>query len=160
MKETRGCSPDTCNVRLGSFRVFLTLLYATAGRLDEIRSIKTCHPHLDVEKPYVILIGKREKIRTAYLLPKVASYIRVYLKSFHGDPPNPEAYLFYSRVGGMNERLSEAALAKRIKICAAAAHEKCPDVPLDAHAHQFRHYVESGKMVSDKEKRRISANSF
>jgi len=130
MKETRRCSPDTCNVRLGPFRmflqflgskdiefrylyleareikrqkcakkkingftreaveamlavpgpstktgkrglVFLTLLYATAGRLDEIRSIKICHLHLNVEKPYVILIGKREKMRTAYLLLKV-----------------------------------------------------------------------------------------
>ena len=198
MKETRGCSPDTCNVRLGSFRmflrflgsrdiefqylyqeareikrqkcakkkvngftreaveamlavpdpstatgkrdlVFLTLLYATAGRLVEIRSIKICHLHLDSEKPYLILIGKREKMRTAYLLPKVVSYIRVYLKSFHSDPPDPEAYLFYSRVGGVYGRLSEPALAKRIRICAAAAHEKCPDVPLDAHAHQFRH---------------------
>ncbi|MGI6064848.1 tyrosine-type recombinase/integrase [Blautia sp.] len=30
-------------------------------------------------------------------------------------------------------------MAKRIKICAETAHERCPDVPLDAHAHQFRH---------------------
>lgn len=52
---------------------------------------------------------------------------------------DPDAYLFYSRVSGMHGRLSEPALAKRIKLCAAAAHEKCPDVPLDAHAHQFRH---------------------
>lgn len=198
MKETRRCSPDTCNVRIGSFRmflqflgsrdiefqylyqearevrrqkcikkkvngftreaveamlavpdpstvtgkrdlVFLTLLYATAGRLDEIRSIKICHLHLDAEKPYVTLVGKRGKMRTAYLLPKVVSYIQIYLKSFHNDPPDPDAYLFYSRVSGMHGRLSEPALAKRIKLCAAAAHEKCPDVPLDAHAHQFRH---------------------
>ena len=33
----------------------------------------------------------------------------------------------------------DMALAKRIKICAEAAHKRCPDVPLDAHAHQFRH---------------------
>ena len=51
---------------------------------------------------------------------------------------------FIPRVGNKKEKkkkkkLTEAALAKRIKICAARAHEICPDVPLDAHAHQFRH---------------------
>ena len=104
--------------------VFLTLLYATAGRLDEIRSIKIRHLHLDGKKSYVNLIGKRDKIRTAYLLPKVVSYIKVYLDAFHENPPDSEAYLFYSRVGGKRTKLSEPALAKRIKICAEAAHAK------------------------------------
>lgn len=114
-------------------------MYATAGRLDEIRSIKIRHLHLDGKKPYVNLIGKRDKIRTAYLLPKVVAYIKVYLSAFHDGIPDPDAYLFYSRVGGKYTKLSEPALAKRIKICAEAAHKRCPDVPLDAHAHQFRH---------------------
>ena len=38
-----------------------------------------------------------------------------------------------------NRRTSEPALDKRIKLCAKIAHEKCPEVPLGAHAHQFRH---------------------
>lgn len=198
LKGSRNCSPETCNVRLGSLRVFLeflgnkdieylylyqesqkikrqkcikkkisgfsrdavaailaapdistktgrrdlvflTLLYATAGRLDEIRSIKIRHLYLDGKKPYVNLIGKRDKIRAAYLLPKVVAYINAYLKVFHDDPPDPGAYLFYSRVGGKYTKLSEPALAKRIKIYAEKAHEKCPEVPLNAHAHQFRH---------------------
>lgn len=198
VKRIRNCSPETCNVRLGSLRVFLeflsdkdieylylyqeaqkikrqkctkkkvsgftrdavaamlavpdvstktgkrdlvflTLLYATAGRLDEIRSIKIQHLHLEGKKPYVNLIGKRDKIRTAYLLPKVVAYINAYLDAFHDGSPDPEAYLFYSRVGGKYTKLSEPALAKRIKICAETAHESCPEVPLDAHAHQFRH---------------------
>ena len=36
--------------------VFLTVLYAAAGRLDEIRSIKISHIHLDDPKPYLILL--------------------------------------------------------------------------------------------------------
>ena len=119
--------------------VFIALLYATAARLDEIRSLKICQLHLHAEKPYVNLIGKGGKIRTAYLLPKIVSYIKIYLRDFHDSIPDPDAYLFYSRVGNKKEKLTEAALAKRIKICAARAHEICPDVPLDAHAHQFRH---------------------
>lgn len=153
LKETRQCSADTCNVRLGSLRVFLeylgekdieylylyqeakkikrqkctkkkvcgltrnavaamlsapdlstrtgkrdvvflTVLYATAGRLDEIRSIKISHIHLDEPKPYIILLGKGGKMRTAYLLPRAVANIRIYLKEFHGEKPEPEAYLF------------------------------------------------------------------
>ena len=198
LKEIRHCSRDTCNVRLGSLRVFLeflgdkevefmylfleskkikrqkcvkkkvngltrnavsailkapdlstrtgkrdivflTILYATAGRLNEVRSIQISHIHLDEKKPYIIFFGKREKIRTAYLLPRAVSSIRVYLREFHGENPNPQAFLFYSRVGGIFSKLSEPALDKRIKICAQVAHKICPEVPINTHAHQFRH---------------------
>jgi len=211
LKEERKCCPDTCNVRLGSLRVFLeflgnkdieymylyqeartikrqkcakkkvngltreavaamleapdlatktgkrdivflTVLYATAARLDEIRSIKISHLHLDAQKPYINLYGKGEKMRTAYLLPRAVAHIRVYLTEFHGSSPEPDAYLFYSRVGGMYTKLTEPALDKRIKIYAKIAHDKCQDVPLNAHAHQFRHakashWIEDGLNV-------------
>ena len=52
--------------------VFLTLLYATAGRLDEIRSIKITHIHLHTIKPYVNLQGKGNKTRTAYLCQELS----------------------------------------------------------------------------------------
>lgn len=198
LKDVRRCSPETCNIRLGSMRVFLeflgskdvgfmylyqeaklikrqkcrkkkaegltreavaailaapdpstrtgkrdlvflTLLYATAARFDEILSIKLSHLYIDVTKPYVNLYGKGSKIRTAYLLPRAVEHIRVYMKAFHEPVPDPEAYLFYSRVGGKYVKLTEPALDKRIKIYAADAHKKCPEVPLDTHAHQFRH---------------------
>lgn len=198
LKEERRCSPDTCNVRLGSLRVFLeflgskdisllylyqeargikrrkcaqkkvsgltrsavaaileapdlstrigkrdivflTVLYATAGRLDEILSIKISHMYLDSPKPYITLYGKGEKVRTSYLLPRVVAHIKIYLKEFHDAEPDPEAYLFYSRVGGKYAKLTEPALDKRLKIYAKKAHEKCEDVPLNTHAHQFRH---------------------
>ena len=38
--------------------VFLILLYATATRLDEIRSIKLSDIHLEAAKPYITLHGK------------------------------------------------------------------------------------------------------
>lgn len=78
-------------------------------------------------------------MRTAYLLPRAVAHIQIYLKEVHGENADPEAYLFYSRIGGKHTKLSEPALDKRIKICAKIAHERCAEVPLDAHAHQFRH---------------------
>jgi site-specific recombinase XerD len=117
----------------------LMMLYGTAGRIGEILSVKVEHLHLDAPKPYVNLYGKGGKMRTAYLLPRVVSNILGYLRESHGAKPNPDDYLFYSRVGGIRGKLTEPAVDKRIKKYAASANEKCKDVPLGTHAHQFRH---------------------
>lgn len=196
LKTKRGCSPETCNVRLGSLRAFLkylgkqeasllylsnaasqitrrktlrkkvcgiskpavaalldapdlstatgrrdlallVLMYSTAARIDEILSLKVGNLQLDAAKPYANIIGKGGKIRTMFLLPRAVGHIRAFLKEFHGDTPDAAAYLFYSRCGG--GKISQPAISKRIKIYAAAAHESCPDVPPDLHAHQIRH---------------------
>ncbi len=195
----RKCCPDTCNVRLGSLRVFLkylgdnditllylynesktikrqkclkkkvkgltreavssifeevktttktgrrdftflSLLYGTAARIGEILSLQMEQLHLDSAKPYIILHGKGGKTRTAYLLPRMVEITRRYVQEFHGNSPNPKSYLFYTRVGGTRGvMLTEAAIDKRIKIYAASANKKNPEVPLKTHAHQFRH---------------------
>ncbi|WP_368390464.1 tyrosine-type recombinase/integrase [Thomasclavelia ramosa] len=198
LSEERNCCPDTCNVRLGSLRVFLQflgekdiaylflyqeaklvkrkkcikkkvegltrkavtailneadlssktgrrdytllmMLYGTAARIGEILAVKIKHLNLDSKKPFVHLHGKGGKRRTAYLLPRAANNIRGYIREFHGANPNPDDFLFYSRVGGSKGMLTEPAIDKRIKKYSAAAHTKCCEVPLGTHAHQFRH---------------------
>jgi len=199
LKEIRGCSPDTCNVRLGSFRVFLEflssreidfihliqearlimkqksvkkkvsrltrdavsamllvpdlttaagkrdlvlmiLLYATAARIDEILSLKIKHIHVSEKKEsYVTIVGKGQKIRTLLLLQQAAAHLGQYINDIHGDSPDSEAYLFYSKIGGVYAKLTVAAVDKRLKVHAVSAHEKCPDVPLKFHSHLFRH---------------------
>lgn len=211
MSITRGCCPDTCNVRLGSLRVFLEyfgsrdvgflylyqesktikrqkcvkkkvdgltrnavtaimnepdietntgrrdftllmMLYGTAARIGEILSIKVAHLHIDSPKPYVNLYGKGGKMRTAYLLPRIVGNIMGYLREFHGANPNPDDFLFYSRVGEFRGKLTAPAIDKRIKKHAVSAHEKCKEVPLGTHAHQFRHakashWIEDGMNI-------------
>ncbi len=211
LKEKRNCSPDTCNVRLASIRVFLEflgsrdvsliylyldaknikrqkcahkkvnglsreavtamlsvavpstktgkrdlvfliLLYATAARLDEILSIRIKHLYLKVQKSYVTIIGKGGKTRTLYLLPKAVAHIEKYISHEHEASEDPEAYLFFSRVGGKYGKLTEVAIDKRLKLYAKEAHTKCRDVPLNIHAHQFRHakashWIEDGLNV-------------
>ena len=117
----------------------MIIIYSTAARMDEILSLKTKQLHLDVEKPNVTIIGKGSKIRTLYLLPKAVAHLRKYLKEFHGDAPNPEAYVFYSRNTGSHGKMSQTAVNKQLKKHARAAHEMCDEVPLDIHAHQLRH---------------------
>lgn len=117
----------------------MIITYSTASRIDEILSLKTEQLHLDAEKPNVTIIGKGSKIRTLYLLPKAVAHLKKYLKEFHGDTPNPEAYVFYSRNTGSPGKMSQTAVNKQLKKHARAAHEMCDEVPWDLHAHQLRH---------------------
>lgn len=198
LADTRGCSPETCNIRLASLRVFLKYLggkeismlhisevasgiqrrketrkkvkgmskdavralmtapdtsttagrrdlalivtmYSTAARIDEILSIKVGQLHLDARNPNVNIIGKGNKIRTLYLLPKAVAHLKSYLKDFHGAVPAPDAYVFYSRNAGPRGKMSQMAVSKRLKLHAETAHKSCVEVPLDFHAHQLRH---------------------
>lgn len=198
LAANRGCSPETCNNRLASLRVFLKylgsrgiqflylyndasaidrrkcqkkkveglnrdavkalmacpdtktasgrrdltfmiLLYSTAARLDEMLSLKTGQLHLEQDKPNATIIGKGNKVRTLYLLPKAVVYLIKYMKEFHGSDPNPESYVFYSRNTGSAGKLTQPAIAKMLRKYAQTAHESCSDVPLTLHAHQFRH---------------------
>lgn len=132
--------------------VFLTILYATAARMDEVLSIKIGHVNLDASKPYIILYGKGGKLRTSYLLPRAVALLRKYMKEVHGTSPDTERLLFYSRVGGNYKKLTEAAMDKRIKIYAKIAHDKCKEVPLNNHTHLFRHakashWIEDGLSI-------------
>lgn len=144
-------APDT-STRIGRRDlVFLTLLYATAARLDEIRSIKLGDIHLEAAKPYIILHGKGQKLRTAYLLPRAVVLLKAYIKETCGAAAGTDSLLFSSRVSG-HGKLTEAALDKRIKIYAAKANSMCKDVPLKTHAHLFRHakashWIEDGLSI-------------
>lgn len=199
LRDERGCSPETCNIRLSSIRTFLSfvqekdislaylyeasktiqrlptpkrkvngltknavnaildvpnlnteiglrdfcfimLTYSTACRLDEILSLKIKDVHLEGRKPYINIFGKGQKQRVAYLLPRIVSNLKTYIFRFHGKSPQSESYLFFSPMGNNCERkLTEPAMDKRLKMYAKAAHEKCADVPLNLHCHQFRH---------------------
>jgi site-specific recombinase XerD len=145
-------APDLATTAGRRDLVLMVLLYATAARLGELLALKVGQLRLDGPKPHVTVTGKGNKNRTLYLLPRAVSHIRKYLAEAHGDAPDPDARLFYSRVGGKHAQLTQPAVAKRLKKHAAAAHRQCPEVPLGLHAHQFRHgkashWIEDGLNV-------------
>jgi len=198
LRNKRGNSPETCNTRLASLRVFVKYLgkqdvkylhlaqsasqidrrktsapkvvgmskqavlallsapdastkagrrdialmvtmYGTAARLNEILSLKIEHLHLDVTKPYVTLIGKGDKIRTLYLLPKTVAHLKAYLADAHGKNPLADSYVFYSRNKGPSGKMCQNAVNKQLKKHALTARMTCKDVPESIHAHQLRH---------------------
>jgi site-specific recombinase XerD len=196
LMESRGCSPETCNSRLGSLRAFLNylakreksfsylafgalqieriqgtpkkvealskdavrallrtpdlstktgrrdaallmLMYGTAARINEILSLKVGHLHLKTKKPCVDIIGKGGKQRTLYLLPNSVAHLTNYLEEFHGKTPNSESYVFYS--SGDGGKMSQIAIANRLKKYAEIAHKECLDAPPTLRSEQLRH---------------------
>ena len=131
--------PDTSTRTGRRDTAFMVLLYSTAARIDELLDMKVKQLNLKSRKPYATVIGKGKKIRTLYLLPKTVAHIQKYLEEFHGESPDGEAYLFYSRNTGRYGKMSQTAVDKFIKKYAGKCHIKCPDVPIKLHAHNFRH---------------------
>jgi len=131
--------PDTSTRTGRRDLVLLIVMYSTAARIDEILSMKIKHLHLETDKPNVIVIGKGSKIRTLYLLPKAVAHLKKYLKEFHSERPNPESYIFYSRNTGVAGKMSPEAVNKQLKKYAVSAYAFCDEVPVNLHAHQFRH---------------------
>jgi len=132
-------TPDTSTVTGRRDLALIVTIYSTAARINEVLSMKIGQLHLDAKKPNVNIIGKNNKIRTLYLLPKAVAHIKRHIMEHHGEAPNPDAYVFYSRNSGLYGKLSQTAVSKRLKQHASVANQSCSEVPSDLHAHQLRH---------------------
>lgn len=119
--------------------VFMIVMYNTACRLDELRSLQLKHIHLEGPNPCIRVVGKGSKVRTIPLLPRSVAHLRKYIDITFKEHYDSEAYLFYSRVKGMHSRMSETAIEKMITKYAVKAHNICPEIPLNLHPHQIRH---------------------
>lgn len=134
------------------YTLMLTL-YSTAVRINELLSLKIGNIFTDGLKPRIIVIGKGRKKRPIPLLAKPMQYIKQYLAECHPNPNNPEALLFYSKSKGIYAPMSAENVNKLLKRYAAIANKNCKDVPLDLHAHQFRHakashWLENGMNIA------------
>ena len=132
-------APDVNTVSGRRDLALIIAIYSTGARLDEVLSMKIGQLHLECKKPNITVIGKGNKVRTLYLLPKAVAHLKHYVKEHHGDTPDLNAYVFYSRNTGRHGMLSQTAVNKRLKLHAATAHQVCQDVPKGVHAHQLRH---------------------
>ena len=119
--------------------VFMTVMYCTACRLDELLSLQLKNIHLDSKNPYVTFIGKGKKVRTVPLLPKASAHLEKYIETVFGQHKDPEAYLFYSRVKGTHSKMSATAAEKLITKNALIARRSCNEIPENFHPHQLRH---------------------
>lgn len=133
-----------CTTRTGKrdYAMF-TFMYDTGCRIGEELNIKVKDLYLYVDRPYVIVNGKGDKKRPLILSEKTVEIIRIYIKMFFGNNPNPEGFLFYSTHGGIFRQVSVDAVNNRLYIISEKANKKCTEVPIHMHCHQIRHSAAS-----------------
>ena len=120
--------------------VLILFLNETGARLNETISVRMRDIHTDSKgKVTVTVTGKGGYIRTLYLTPVLTRKLKEYILRFHGETPDAQAYLFFSRIKGKHEKITARAVQKRVKELALTAHENCEEVPVDLHPHNYRH---------------------
>lgn len=79
------------------------MLYDTSVRVQELADLNLSSLHLDVQNPFVTLIGKGRKSRNVLLLHKTVLHLNEYLEEFH--PNFIENPLFFSILDNRPHRL-------------------------------------------------------
>lgn len=131
----------------------MLLLYSTAVRINELLNLKLDNIVMNCAKPHIIVIGKGRKKRPIPLLTKPVQYLKRYLTKYHPKQSDVNALLFCSKSKGIYVPMSAENVNKMLKKYAIIAYEKCKDVPLNLHAHQFRHakashWLENGMNIA------------
>lgn len=121
------------------YTLLISMLYTMALRMDEVLSIRIKDMRLDARKPYVTVVGKGRKARTAYFMKATLRMLHKYIARMHGSNPSPDAYLFYAKSGGEFCKASARGVNKQLAVYAVRARESCPEVPEHIHSHHFRH---------------------
>ncbi len=124
-------APDTHTNRGYRNRVILEILYDTAVRRSEIRSIKL--PDLDLESGYILIHGKGNKERVVPLSERVCELIRNYILFVRinfliGDDPG---YLILNRWG---EQMTPSAVYEVVRSCL-----RLSGIKKKVSTHSFRH---------------------
>lgn len=119
-------------------QMILILMYDTAARVSEIRSIKLTNLHLNTQIPYVTLLGKGRKYRNVPLMDKTLVHLKKYLLEFHDSNPSGDNPLFYSIVHNQMHELSSDTLEKMIKKYANECRNNGKQMPESVHCHMMR----------------------
>ena len=119
-------------------RIFMTVLYDTAARVQELLDVCICDLHIGSESPYIILHGKGKKTRLVPLMDKTVSHLSIYLSRFHMNSKDKEN-LFYIERKGKLTAMSPDNVEKFVKKYGKEARNKNNEVPEHLYPHMFRH---------------------
>ena len=118
---------------------FMIILYDTGGRIQEIIDIKI-NEIKHGKTPSVLLHGKGGKDRIVPLMERTMEHFKHYMSVFHPNKSYAsDDYLFYSQKSCMISKICDDTIRVRMNIYAAAAREKCGEVPEHVHPHLWRH---------------------
>ncbi len=130
-------APDA-NTRIGiRDRFYLTMMYDSAGRSDEILSLKVQDLTITGETSKIHVIGKGGKSRMIPISEKATALMRQYLKLFH-PVQEKNQYLFYVESNGQKRIMSADNAARIMKKYELIVKQKHPNLP-HLHPHLWRH---------------------
>lgn len=126
---------------------FMIHAYETGGRIEELLNMKLKDLIDGSSGLQVRLHGKGDKTRFVPFHEDVRPHLEAYLAEFHPDK-DPEAYLFYTRHGGMATKMAPRTVNSFLAKYAAEIQEKDEDFPAALHCHMFRHSLGMGMFKS------------
>lgn len=131
--------PGTKTLTGLKYTAIMGFQYGTGTRIDEVLSTRLGDINLDCAKPSAVVTGKGRKTRVVNIPAKTAKILRKYIKTFHGDAVDQDAFLFYSDIKGKYSKMTSAAYQKQIGVYARRANAKDPTCPAHVRTHQLRH---------------------
>lgn len=117
-------------------RMLLILTYELGMRISEVTNLTLASLHLDIDNPYVTVVGKGNKTRQVPITNKTVMHLHEYLKEFNND--NQSTPLFYLMRDGIPHKLSVDAIEKVIKKAARISRINCTEIPNNVHCHLIR----------------------
>ena len=119
---------------------FMTLMYDTAARCQEMLDLRWKDFELDTSHPYVRLYGKGGKVRTVPLMEKTVRFLYFYAEKFNpGSALKDDKPVFYTTIHGKQNQMSPDTVASFMKKYGELAKQDCTDIPDRVHPHQLRH---------------------
>jgi len=119
---------------------FIALMYESGARMQEMLDVRLSDIQVDDGILCLWLTGKGKKRRVVPIGVKAARHLAVYLNAFHANAGiNSCDPLFYTVIHGQRHNMSADCAERFIKKYASAARESCKEVPVNMHAHLYRH---------------------
>ena len=117
--------PDFSNPSGLRDRTIMELFFSSGMRISELVALDVDRLSMlkddDKERTYELsIVGKGKHIRTIFISPRAAKWLRTYLKTRHNDMHKP-LFINYRSRGSDNKRLSARSIQKMISKCALIA---------------------------------------
>ncbi|MCD6123241.1 MAG: site-specific integrase [Spirochaetales bacterium] len=129
--------PDTRSAIGIRNQLYLSLLYDSGARNNEILSLRLQHVFFSGKNCNIHLVGKGNKTRLIPISEPVTKMVKRYITIFHPDN-DPKQYFFYTVHHKSKYKMSADNVARFMMTYEKLAKKTNPDIP-HLHPHLFRH---------------------
>lgn len=118
--------------------VFMSLLYDTGARNQELLDLTVGSLHLVGANPEAVITGKGRKTRLVPLMTNTVNLCTKYIERYHSDSTS-DSFLFFTMHSGIKCPMSPDNTERFIRKYGNIARQINKDVPEGLHPHMFRH---------------------